>query len=290
MANSKKPARLRIEFLGVRGSVPTPGRRTLSYGGNTSCILLRFDDSPHLLFLDAGTGIVKAGNRLVNQTDPVSGRILITHAHSDHIQGIPFFKPLYQHSHRFAIHMPEQAGQNCEQVLKMLMAPAFFPVSTDAFNARISYITQTPQATFFEEGYEVESLQASHPGNTFMYKVHYRGLTLVYCPDNELIPEETSARQRLIEFISGCDVLIHDSHESRDSYSKKRGWGHSAWEDIAELAHEAAVRQLYLTHHAPESRDPDLDQRQQRLSLMSRRPPVALFAREGHITEIETGS
>ncbi|AXJ01805.1 Ribonuclease BN, tRNA processing enzyme [Cyclonatronum proteinivorum] len=286
MTDHKNPASMRIEFLGVRGSVPTPGKHTLSYGGNTSCVLIQFSDSDHHLFLDAGTGIVKGGNRLADHPTPVGGRILLTHAHSDHIQGIPFFKPLYQPHHQFHIHMPEQAGQNCEQVLKMLMAPAFFPVNTDAFKASITYITQGTAPVKFREGYEVEALTACHPGNTFMYKVKYKNLTLVYCPDNELKPNDSAMRARVSEFINGCDMLIHDSHESRSSYENKRGWGHSAWEDVTELAFEASVKQLYLTHHAPESRDAHLEQRQQRLSMMNRRPPTALFAREGFVTEL----
>lgn len=279
---------IRIEFLGVRGSVPTPGRQTLAYGGNTSGVLIRFGNSPHHLFLDAGTGIVEAGNRLVSRSEAIEGRILITHAHSDHIQGIPFFKPLYQPQHQFSIHMPEQAGQNCEQVLKMLMAPAFFPVSTDAFNAKISYETQQPGTTAYPEGYSVTSLKANHPGNTFMYKIRIGDTDIVYCPDNEFIPDDEAMRSSMFDFFEGCDLVIHDSHESRLSYEIKRGWGHSAWEDIAGLAYEAGVNQLYLTHHAPESTDADLDQRQQALSLMTRRPPVALFAREGQTVELNS--
>jgi phosphoribosyl 1,2-cyclic phosphodiesterase len=272
-----------VQFRGVRGSIPTPSRSHQRFGGNTSCVQLHLPETEKKLILDAGTGIFELGNELMSTrgNDAIEGNIFITHAHSDHIQGIPFFKPLYSSGNYFGIHMPPQEDSSCEQILKNLMAPAFFPVSPDAFQAGIKYITRKTGPEIISENVMVESHNVNHPGNVYLYKIHAYGKIIVYCPDNELIESDSRMLNRYIRLFENADLLIHDSHESRLSYQNKAGWGHSAWELVCELAADAGVKQLCLTHHSPDNDDRSLEERSEQLLKYRRHFRGLRFAAEG---------
>lgn len=269
-----------IIFWGVRGSIATPGEKTNGYGGNTTCLQVILPATDELLIFDCGTGVVNLGNSLSESECPLNGKIFITHTHWDHIQAIPFFKPFYSPGNHFELSMPEQLGKSCMEVVKMIMAPVFFPVNIEAFQAEIDYKTECCVPIAYEEGYIVESLRVSHPGNTVMYKITSNDKSIVFCPDNEYLLASEEHKKNMLAFVKNADVLIHDSHYSRETYTDKKGWGHTAWEDTVELGIEAGVKHLFLTHHAPEASDVILDERATKLDPYRHHFKSVRFARE----------
>lgn len=233
----------------------------MKYGGNTTCVQVHIPGSDDALILDSGTGIRNLGNKLIEQSDRVKGRIFITHPHWDHIQGFPFFKPIYGSSNHFEIHMPEQAnGESCKDILSGHLTKTFFPVTLDMIDANLEYTTQRPGREGYED-YEIEFMFANHTINTAVYKIHVDGRQIVFCPDNELNPQAEDAKafyEQLGRFVQGADILIHDGQYSRESYKDKRGWGHSAWEEAVDFARGTGVKRLFLTHHDPDSDDAEL--------------------------------
>ena len=247
-----------IVFWGVRGSTPCANKENMEYGGNTTCLQVDVPASDDVLILDSGTGIRNFGNRILENRGNISGRIFITHPHWDHIQGFPFFKPIYGSKNHFEIHMPEQVNGGCKEILSGHLTETFFPVTLDMIDANLEYITQPKERIEFD-GYEIEFMLANHTVNTAIYKIHVGDKEIVFAPDNELNPDSEQASadfyNNLKAFIEDADVLIHDAQYSLESYQGKEGWGHSPWEKVVDFAARANVKNLFLTHHDPDSDD-----------------------------------
>ena len=249
---------IEITIWGARGSTPCANREHMYYGGNTSCVQIDIPGNKNFLILDSGSGIRNLGDEILDNNDEVKGRIFITHPHWDHIQGFPFFKPIYIPENKFSVHMPNQLAGGCKEVLAGQMTYTYFPVTTEMLQADITYVTQQP-SEFNYEGYSVEYLLSNHPITTAIYKVRIGSNTIIYCPDNEIVPgknkESNAFYRHLLEFIEGADILMHDGQFNRDIYQTKQNWGHSAWEDAVELGEEAGVDKLFIMHHDPASND-----------------------------------
>ncbi|MEX0928302.1 MAG: response regulator, partial [Balneolales bacterium] len=248
-----------LKFWGIRGSTPCANRDNMIYGGNTSCVQVIIPEAKELLILDSGSGIRNLGNDIVSKKDVINGRIFITHAHWDHIQGFPFFKPIYSPDNKFSIHMPRQARSvSSEEVLSGQMTFTYFPVTTEMLQAKLTYHNQKPGLQDYGD-YQVEFMLSNHPVATAIYKIHCRGKVIVYCPDNELVPDEygdsIAFKGHLREFIKNVDVVIHDGQYDRMNYPSRRNWGHSAWEDAVDICCESGVKNLFITHHDPDSTD-----------------------------------
>ncbi len=257
---------IEITFWGVRGSIPCPGSKYTQYGGNTMCVQVRIPAQEKLLIFDAGSGIRTLGNRLAATKRTVSGRIFFTHAHWDHIQGFPFFKPLYSPDNRFDIHMPPQMAGNTKEVLLDQMSYTYFPVTSQMLQARLEYHTQGHSVQHFD-GYSIQYMSANHPVETAIYKIQIGKNKVVFCPDNELSSKKTDSDAKgdpylnqFDEFVADADVLIHDAQYNLEEYAKKRNWGHSAWEMVVERAAKNSVKHLLLTHFDPDSEDEYLDE------------------------------
>jgi phosphoribosyl 1,2-cyclic phosphodiesterase len=271
-----------IRFWGVRGSIPCPDPENMMFGGNTSCVQLSIRGKSDYVILDSGSGIRTLGNALIRHGETVHGHVFITHAHWDHIQGFPFFRPIYQEAGSLSIHMPRQKMGDCKTVLTTQFTPTYFPVTVEMLNAEIDFVTQQPEPTAYD-GFSVEFMHANHPVETAVYKFRTADHVIVYAPDNEITD---GSRDALRAFIEGADVLVHDSNYDRLTYPERIGWGHSAWEDVVELAAEAGVQHLYLTHHDPTANDEMLIRREQRLAPHRHRFKRLALAREGMVVRL----
>jgi len=258
---------VRFKFWGVRGSIPTPGPKTVYYGGNTSCVEVRADGE--LIILDAGTGIRTLGLSLADEfkDQPISLTLLITHTHWDHIQGFPFFPVAYNPKNNIRVLAFEGMRKSLEATLSSQMESPYFPISMQQMPGNIM-IEELKDKHFQVGSVKVEATFTNHPGITACYKLTTRGGVIVYVPDNELLQRlrsskatsdekkdaENFARERdhrLAEFIRGADIVMMDCQYDCDEYPKYVGWGHSCVDDSIALAVEAGVKHFYLFHHDP---------------------------------------
>jgi phosphoribosyl 1,2-cyclic phosphodiesterase len=259
---------LRVRFWGTRGSVPTPGARTVRYGGNTPCTEVRTDDG-WLIILDAGTGLRELGLDLLQRANgaPIQGDIFLTHAHWDHIQGIPFFAPIFGQGNHFTIWGSRSLEKSVDRIVRDQMSPVVFPVTFEELDATIDFKDLAEGTKSEGRGYEVTAFAVQHPGGALGYRFSEpggRGGALVYVSDNELgeHPRYGSPpdwRDRMAGFVRGAKVLIHDTTYTTEEYDHHRGWGHSTYRDTVELALDAGVGTLVLFHHEPRRTDEQLD-------------------------------
>ena len=228
-----------VEFWGVRGSLPTPGPDTVRYGGNTSCVSLAFGTGEHLI-LDAGTGIRRLGEALSVEDGDLF--ILVSHRHWDHIQGFPFFAPLYQENRRIYV-FPVAKGRELFCSLIEQTDGAHFPITPDALPADVSLIERDESRFLAKHGLDVSRIAVNHPGGSSGFRIVRSGASVVYIPDNELDPpdEPVVRMDELIAFCARADVVIHDAQYLDFDMPLKRGWGHSVVWQILEMAHATEV-------------------------------------------------
>ena len=305
-AVSVSPSRTWLKFWGVRGSVPTPGPGTVQFGGNTSCIEIRADGQ--IIILDAGTGLRLLGRSLVAefQKQPLDLTLLLTHTHWDHIQGLPFFMPVYKPQNHLHILGYEGARHGLEVVLAGQMDSPFFPVGLREVPANVR-IEELKEMNFNIGPVRVQACFANHPGICVGYRLFTSDGSIAFFPDNEPHHDNShspagaggaapaslkfshSENRKMIEFLRGTDVLIMDSQYDCEEYKQHVGWGHGCVSEVVTLALEAEVKQLFLFHHDPNHDDAKVLQMEaQARSLVAARNsklPVAA-AREGATFEL----
>lgn len=208
-----------------------------------------------------------SGSVNVANTVPIAGDIFLTHAHWDHIQGIPFFAPIFQQGNRFTIWGSKALQTSIDRVIRDQMSPVVFPVSFEELSARIEF-GEIAEERRVGDGYEVAAFAVQHPGGALGYRFSgrtSRDRSFVYISDNELAAHETYKsrpdwKDKLVEFARGATVLIHDATYTSEEYQRHRGWGHSTYEEAVTLALDAGVEELVLFHHRPERSDDEVDQ------------------------------
>jgi phosphoribosyl 1,2-cyclic phosphodiesterase len=266
----------RIKFWGTRGSIPVPSSETLRYGGNTTCVELRADGE--IIVLDAGSGIRPLGIALDKefQARPIRLSLLITHAHWDHIQGFPFFKPAYDSKNEIRIFGFDGAGATFREIMAEPMRSPFFPITMRELSARMD-INKLSEMKFSLGKLDIHAAFVNHPGVCAGYRIFTSSGSVAFVPDHEpyefflhaargkqLSPgeaKETAAEQHaaLVQFLRGSDVLILDSQYTDQEYKRHIGWGHGSISSAVALAVEAEVQTLLLFHHDPSHNDEMVD-------------------------------
>jgi len=259
-----------FKFWGVRGSIPTPGPGTVKFGGNTSCIEVRVGGE--IIILDAGTGLRPLGISLLNEfkEQPLNLTLLLTHTHWDHIQGLPFFPPIYRPQNRLRILGYEGARTSLHTVLSGQMESPYFPVTFGELPGNVE-IEELRDMKFNVGNVRVEAFFANHPGICVGYRIFSEEGSLAFFPDNELhYPHRHSTGHadkpqsldfaraedtKMVEFLHGVDALIMDSQYDSHEYKDHVGWGHGCVDDVVELAMRAEAKKLFLFHHDPDHDD-----------------------------------
>jgi phosphoribosyl 1,2-cyclic phosphodiesterase len=261
-----------VKFWGTRGSIPTPASWTRVYGGNTSCVEVRFDDT--IFVCDAGSGIRELGKDLIaRQPAPERLHLLITHAHWDHIQGFPFFAPLYQPAIKIHVYGRRAEDDNPFRLLSGQMTSTYFPVSFHDVGASI-IADHLDNGNKVIDGVLVRTFALNHSGGCIGYSFSKDGRKIVYATDNELeiqngdlFPDlnDTSplrqAPEELVAEAREADLLIADAQYDEQGYSTRKKWGHSCCFSATDLALRAKVKNLALFHHDPEDTDRAIDQK-----------------------------
>ena len=255
---------MRLTFWGTRGSLPKPGPKTLRYGGNTSCVEV-VSDAGTLVMFDCGTGAHALGHELLKKS-PVRGHILVSHTHWDHIQGIPFFRPLFVPGNELDIYGPTGFGQSLRDSLAGQMQYAYFPVTLDALGAHVRFHNLV-EGSFELDDIHVRARYLNHPALTLGYRLEVDGVSVVYACDHEPHSRDLATGDGEIggqdrahaEFLRDADLVIHDAQYTVSEYPSKVGWGHSTAEYAVRLCRAVGVKRLALTHHDPMREDDDID-------------------------------
>ncbi len=291
---------MRVRFWGTRGSIATPGQGTVRFGGNTSCVEVR-SASGTLLLLDCGTGARALGEALMVQGPrPLRGHILIGHTHWDHIQGLPFFAPLFVQGNEWDIYAPRGFEQSLQETLAGQMQYTYFPVTLEQLRASIRY-HEVVEGVFEVGDIRVTAQYLNHPALTLGYRLEADGVAVVYACDHEPharhlaagTGDMTDLDRRHVEFLAGADLVIHDAQYTAAEYDAKRGWGHSTVEYAVEACRSVGVRKLALTHHDP-TRDDDAIDRiigELNASATAKASAMEVFgAAEGQVLELSSAA
>ena len=265
---------MKIKFWGVRGSIPSPGPNTVRYGGNTTCIEIRTGNN-ELIILDGGTGIFPLSQTLLKEL-PVTGNIFNTHSHWDHIQGLPFFIPIFIPGNRIKLHgsFDPISGEGPERIMNIQMQYSYFPVREVEMKSRIEYLTVMPNEPVEIGTATITPVLLNHPVVNLGYRIDCNGKSIFFTGDHEphtniyesdddgyaeyqsLIEQQY---QSIVKAIKGVDVLIADAAYTIEEYPAKKGWGHGTFDGCIELAKVAGAKILYCTHHEPTRSDDALE-------------------------------
>ncbi|HET7084825.1 MAG TPA: MBL fold metallo-hydrolase [Rhizomicrobium sp.] len=257
---------MQVRFWGTRGSIATPGAATVRYGGNTSCVEVR-SGAGDIILIDCGTGAHALGQALLKEKKPCSGHILISHTHWDHIQGLPFFAPLFVPGNEWHIYGPRGVGKSLRDVFAGQMEYTYFPVALNAFAATLHF-HEVVEGGFAIGDVRIATQYLNHPALTVGYRLEADGASLVYASDHEPHSAEAArGHAHAVEgrdiahadFMRGADFVIHDTQYTAAEYDAKIGWGHSTMEYAIDTALAADVKHLVLYHHDPSRTDDAVD-------------------------------
>jgi phosphoribosyl 1,2-cyclic phosphodiesterase len=270
---SASPTRLKL--WGTRGSISVPGPGTLRYGGNTTCVEIRADGE--IIVLDAGSGIRPLGLALEKEfsMEPIKLSLLITHAHWDHIQGLPFFAPAYEKKNEIRVRGYDGVDTSFGEIMAEPMKAPFFPIAMRELSARID-IKKLTEMAFSVGKVQVRARFVNHPGVCAGYRLFTSVGSIAFLPDHEpyrflhsvkanhMSPDQakktaTEERISLVEFLKGSDILILDAQYTDAEYESHVGWGHGSVSSTVSLALDAEVRRLLLFHHDPGHDDTMVD-------------------------------
>lgn len=257
---------MNIVIWGCRGSITSPGPTTIRYGGESTCIEVITDEGQEII-IDAGSGIRKLGQKILNDKSISTINLLLTHSHWDHLAGFPFFKPAYFSKYSFSLCGGSDAQKSVLNYLEHEMDPPYFPVNFNELKAK------------FESGcccnnkicdhslcntdlsVKCESIHLNHPNGGFGYKLTDKTGSFVFLTDNEIRYQHngSTTRDDYVNFCRNASLLLHDAQYTEAEYEKTRGWGHSTFQDAIDLAVDAGVKRLGLVHHDPDRTDDELD-------------------------------
>jgi len=293
---------MRVRFWGVRGSLPVPGRKTERYGGNTSCVEVRSASGTRVI-VDAGTGIRKLGKELSadGEASRAEVHLLISHTHWDHIQGLPFFSPLYQRGNRLCVYARKRDDVHLRAVFASQTDDPYFPISFEEAKADIAFRELTDSAKFEIADVQVACTRLNHPYIATAYRLSADGASVVYVSDtapfSDILFEdqfvarpptpgaelpaadrEKLARMRagVVRLCEGADLVVYDTMFTPDDYQKIPHYGHSRPSDAVDVCREAGVKQLALFHHAPERSDAEIDGILAETRAVTKRSGIAL--------------
>lgn len=290
---------MEVRFWGTRGSIATPGPSTVRYGGNTSCVEVVTAAGQRFIF-DCGTGARPLGAWLMaNAPKPIEATILLSHTHWDHIQGFPFFTPLFIPGNKFVVGGPHGAQNSLPEVLSGQMEFTYFPVELGQLGASIEYV-DLHDGTHDFNGVRVSAQCLNHPAVALGYRIEADGASLLYLCDHEPYwealwhsgsePGKLSSilhdgDRRHAAFMQNADVVIHDAQYTPAEYPSKKNWGHSTYSYVTQIAAAANVKRLFLTHHDPTHDDyfiDDIESRARELAASLNSPLQVSCAREGY--------
>ena len=251
---------MRVKFWGVRGSTPTPQAENMRYGGNTSCVEVRVGEQ--LYIFDCGTGFRVLGQQLRDEFGekklPLSAHVFISHFHWDHIQGIPFFRPLYDRADsQFLFHCSSRT-RSLKQVMDEQMASPYFPVNLSQMQAQQKFYDIDIGRLSLEDGVQIQTSWLNHPQGCMGFRMETKDGVLVYATDNE--PGDAAFDKSVRKLAEGADVLIYDAQYLPEEYAaEKHGWGHSHWREAVNVVMESGAKELVLFHHDPDHTDVVID-------------------------------
>lgn len=249
---------MKVRFWGVRGSTPTASREHLRYGGNTSCMEVRTASGDIYIF-DCGTGLRALGKHLLEEYGhtSINAFVFLSHYHWDHIQGIPFFEPLYNPENYFFFHSFPSHEQTVQRALEEQMSDPYFPVNMEAMAAHRHFYNLCNDRLSFNDA-ALRTARLNHPQGCLGYRLESGSRALVYATDNE--PGVPQFDRNVRNLAEGADVLVYDAQYTPLEYVNfKKGWGHSTWREAVNVARDAGVKKLVLFHHDPDHNDAFVD-------------------------------
>ena len=305
---------MKVQFWGVRGSIPSPGSITGKYGGNTACIELRVGPADRLIIIDAGSGIRTLGNALMANdlpNGPIEADIFLSHTHWDHIMGYPFFTPIYVPTSEVKIYGPVTFEDDpLEAVVGGQMKYRYFPINVGELSSNIEFIRLKEDPLIdLGDGLKLSTKLLNHPISSLGYRFEYDGKVVCSCYDTEpfrnlfitdpedpdydevmaLEGEEVAGEQNMVveEFFAGADLLIHDAQYTEEEYSARVNWGHTSMEYAIAAASRAGVKKLALFHHDPDRTDEQLDKLAEKYCKPGKPSDTEVFfAREGMVIDL----
>ena len=250
---------LRVKIWGCRGSIATPARSHMKYGGNTTS--LEVDAGDQKVLLDCGTGIRNLGRELI-QANVDRYTILLTHTHWDHINGFPFFTPAFNPSLSFDIlagHLNDKGG--IRNVFAAQMENPMFPVPLEAMQATLNFedfmVGENWTLGEGDASVKISTAALRHPNDATGYRIDYGGKSLCLITDTEHVPGKPD--ENILGLIEGADLVVYDSTYTEEEFPSHIGWGHSTWEEGLKLCKMAGAKQLGIFHHDPEHDDDFMD-------------------------------
>ena len=273
---------MKIKFYGTRGSIPICDAGFQQFGGNTTCLQITLTDANRIVIIDAGTGLRNLGRDL-RAIGHKQEQIVIafTHFHWDHIQGFPFFAPAYDPGQKITLLTlgKDQTVGNLREIFELPMQSQYFPVQLDRMGAEFEFRQITDASKHFPAinnvQTQVTAQRHNHPGGAYSFRIERNGQVLVICMDVE---HGEKIDSRLVELARGADLLIHEAQYTAAELPKRRGWGHSSFDQAMQVAEMAGVKRLAITHHDPDHDDEFLLRIEK---LCRERFPNTVLAREG---------